>query len=426
MNVKLSKIYYWILIILVLLSYNFFYLLPLPGAIAWWCRMDNFSVLLSIAGLSSCCLIMRKKRSGISGCYKWFEKYSQYLVVAFLLQLVFSLIKYNRQSFFFAYRVGAPLLVVLLTPMFLYIFEFRGTTLLDTLDNLCFLWNAIIIVQSAVYASSGRFLFDFQSYYSGRMFEVRTYGARIGMGQFGPVFILYNLSNLFSRKEMTRKRKYFTVLKLIVGILSLLFVAQVRALTICIAISFLIQVLKSGRTQKAKIWTVIVVLLVVIPMLFVFNDKIISYFFAAGMGGGLNSNSSMNRVYAMDYYWNCFLKSPFLGNGFVDGSVNSAYYAVEHGPQNVAWYSDVGFMGLLAKTGLIAILYYIIPVTKMCKVAHRVYKYVSHAEGGFLISCVVYVLLTSLTLIITDSGRVFLYPCLLALLLYYERIYIRK
>ena len=110
-----------------------------------------------------------------------------------------------------------------------------------------------------------------------------------------------------------------------------------------------------------------------------------------------------------------FCDSILFGNGFS----NYRYYpAVQYGPLGTFYYSDVGVFGLLAETGLMSVIFYFVPLVHIIKTGVRTQRTEQRKKYAFLIGMIVYLVGTSISLLITDSGRALAYPFVIAMDLY--------
>ena len=103
---------------------------------------------------------------------------------------------------------------------------------------------------------------------------------------------------------------------------------------------------------------------------------------------------------------------------------DAGYSQVAHGLLGTAYTSDVGFIGLLAETGLFSLVFFVIPIIRMIYVLVKTKEMPLDAMRMFLMVLIVYLLTTSATIIITDGARCLALPIIMALYEYYYAIYL--
>ena len=81
--------------------------------------------------------------------------------------------------------------------MFLFIRDNGTKRLLTYLNMLVFIWYALTVVQSIVYAKTGSFLFAFKDYYYYGGVIIRNSSIRVTQGTFGTIMFLYNACVVF-------------------------------------------------------------------------------------------------------------------------------------------------------------------------------------------------------------------------------------
>ena len=73
-------------------------------------------------------------------------------------------------------------------------------------------------------------------------------------------------------------------------------------------------------------------------------------------------------------------------------------------------YTDIGLIGLISEIGLWSVLVYIFPVIRFYRITRKVRNEEYYI---FLVGLFTYVLVTSISLIVTDIQRIFAWPILL-------------
>ena len=406
--VKVNSIFYrFSACAVVLLAYHLFYLVHFPDLLRGFGNakyglplvVNLYSILLVLPFVTT----YRKK-------YQWVLRYLMILFVCLFVYTIIDLKRYPLQSFidirFTVSMFFAPISAVL----FIGSFEDNIYKTLNFINVVTFIWNCIIIIQCLCYRLGAPFLFAFDYYFVSGM-SIRNNSVQLSLGLFGNLFVVYNLSLLFSAP----KRKFWNLIYVIVGVTALLFVQQTKGYILTILACLMVIVYGSIRNKKIRI---ISCFLIIWIALFVIGTDLV-YIFARQLFGSeyRQTKSYLNRVYELNYYMNCFKEHPILGNGFAELEY---YEYVVRGKEGIADYTDVGFIGLLGRCGLFSIVFYLIPLLRIIYISIKKRKAVSHAMSLILCSFSVYLIVTSGTLIITDQGRNMLFGFMIA---FFEFVY---
>ena len=89
-----------------------------------------------------------------------------------------------------------------------------------------------------------------------------------------------------------------------------------------------------------------------------------------------------------------------------------------HGLRGTAYISDVGFVGLIAELGIFAIPFYVAPLIRMVYILSKIGWKNALKEHMFLVVLLLYLLGTSITLLVTDASRGLAFPFIIALFEY--------
>ena len=422
LKIKLS----WIrlaVILNILLFYHFFYLFKFSDRLNAFLRKD-FLVLFDVILYLFLLVIIYQKGRYRHVFYTYDKHLIRYFALLFLTIFaitVYSIIKYPSQRVVDILATEAPFLQIIAVPIYLMIFEKDNgeEKLLKTLNFISFLWSLIIIIAAYSYKYTGSLLFDINTYMEDTVGYIgtRVYGLRISLGCIGNFSILYNFNRLYKSKT-NGLSKTIIIFELVIQIVALVTVQQTRAWTLIVGICIIIQILLGNKSRNTR---TLEALSVVAVMLFLYFSGMLGETVSQFENMRIQSEgvSTTNRMYAVQYYLSVFLSKPIFGNGITSlGSI--IYYNVEHGPLGVAYYYDVGVIGLLGQTGLCSIILYFIPFSKVMRSLSKMhdfrnilgYKYNLHISFG------VYLILTSATLLITNLSLSPLFPILTAIILY--------
>lgn len=408
-----------IAITLILANYHFFYLISLPDIADTLLQKHNLSLIMAVYGILSYFYIRKNYRNELQKYRTILSKYYLFLITAYFAECVFTILKYDQQSVFVTIRFGANFLQLFLVPVYLVIFEIDGgyELFFGILNKISFVWFGIMIIQSTVYRLSGNLLFDFASYYSDAVYS-RVYGIRIGLGMLGALMILYNFSLLYNQKLKTWK-KFFSVIEIVVGIYALIFIGQTRTSMIYVFSAIAVQILLGNKSTKTRLKELV---LIMIAFLVLYqtdaNIKLINDMTSIEVAE--NGASSTARIYGLQYFWETFVHNPLFGNGFVSSAKNTPYFSIEHGSLGIAYYSDLGVIALLAETGLFSLAFFFIPIIKLIKRVSQIIKHRKFLNSDFVLSISVlfFLIISSVTLLVTDNGRDALFPIVFAYIMY--------
>lgn len=407
---------YFIVVAIFILWYHCFYLFGYPAFLDSILNQANFIIIIVAFGLISTWYCFKNYKKYLYIYRNWLIKYLFGVLITFILVFIYSQFKYSEQSVVATLRVGAKYLVPFLIPVFLVIFERDGGTekLLNVINFIMLLFYVVAIIQSYHYAMTGQFLLDFRKFYYGDIYT-RVYGIRVSLGAFGNIMIPYNFSKLY---EKNQKGKWFNIVQLILGLYCLVFVQQTRAWIVVVGISIAFQLFFGPQNTKMKVFQFTVVLAVFICLAYTdFFHNIVNTYSEIKINEG--SVSTDNRLYAIQYYLSCFMRNMFFGNGFAWCDRGSPYFNVEHGPLGIAYYGDVGFIGLLGQVGLCSFIFFFAPMIRIGKNLKSIFKIQDKKSNGqFTVSLFVYLISSSVTLIVTDTGLSLLFPLAIAYFAY--------
>ena len=129
---------------------------------------------------------------------------------------------------------------------------------------------------------------------------------------------------------------------------------------------------------------------------------------------GEEAGSTIGRQYSMAYYLSMFKAHFPFGIGFPN---NDKYgYILHHKVQYYTTYTDdVGIVGQLGIWGLLLIPIFIVPVVRMISIIIKLKRQNCYDSFVWFTGILVYIIVTSGTLMILDSYRIMLMPMFIAL-----------
>ena len=398
-------------LIIFLFDYQLFYLFPFPS----WMKIfkDNqLNFMVGIVGLILAIWYYGKfKRQG-SRLYTTTLKYAVLCAFIWVTILIYSILVYDKQPFRLALGFHATFLYYCLSvPALVIFYNSRDEMkLFDLMNVVAIIWYLIIIYQRIEYAASGRFIFNMKELIAGSTREVtRSHGIRISLKSLGNIMILYNFDAVFNRKRSGPGRM-ISLAALVLGAYCLVVIQQTRAMTFVVLCS-IGAIMWFGAKKVRKKFFVLVIGIMAVGIL-IYTGTIASFFESfSTRASNVNHYGTTIRLGAAAYYLECLFKNPLLGNGFT----SSIYYPqVQHSSSMIFYYFDVGVIGLLGEVGLMAFPLYIYPLYRIIRNAYHLFRGKRLSEYSFLVGIVVYLILSSITLLITSTNLMIAFPVIYA------------
>jgi len=405
----ISIIRFWIAAILIV-DYCFFYLIKLPrgilnAAISSGCKIG---VTLLTLLLLIFCLRYPQYREIIKENSIFAKRYLITYIISISLVYIFTVLKYNNSPFLYTVKYVFDYLVILLfLPINIILCkDEKEDGIYKILNIIAFIWYIVIVMQIVVYALGGGFFItrfsDGANMREGRL--------RIGLGSLGNFMILYNFFNF-----VKDRKKHFCLANFMLGLILAIFIQQTRVMTItlfcCLAAILSTENNSIRKLLKSLLFALFSTILLVRSN---YLAKLIGTFSSIDYAGSVSA-----RIYAVEYFLEVFRNNPLFGFGFVSGEDN---YRITNGPYGLAYANDVGFIGQMAILGIFAFVIYAPLLIRIVQIVIQLFKY-HDEETALMLSYLIYIFLTSGTLIILDAGRIALLPFVLALFEFKARIY---
>lgn len=416
MIVKINKnyIFYYILsivfLLVLILGHHSFYLFTYPT----WMDMftaNNLDGVVALLGgiLSAVCFYKYRNRD--VGTYRRILQYQIFGALVWAGIVLYSANIYTEQPLSKTMGVHICLLCISwVIPILSMIYLSDGIDSVFRLVNIVIvIWELLLVYQFIVWRSDAITINDFLTYFDEGSISVRTYGIRIGLGIFGNIAILYNYDRVIHRR-VKGFSWWFAAIQTVLGLFCMIFVQQTRAFIVINLLGMLVVTLAGVQGYKKKLILIILCLIGVIVLSY---SETVTDFIQSFMVSANNDKSfgTSIRLDAIKYYMNTFVKTGFIGSGFA----SSLYYPlVQHGPAGQFYYSDVGIFGLIGEIGIWSLVFYLIPLYRAIKTVILIYKRHVGSEYAFYIGVVIFMIGTSLTLIITDQGRIMALPFIIA------------
>ena len=405
-TIKFSTIVRIILLLIVLIDISFFYLLNLPKSFGNYKYL--YITIVIIVLCSACCFNTKIKRCTFK--YRSFLKYyTPFLLVALILMLFYSQVVYTSQSLVQAFIAEYYFLIILLVYPIIYIMNIDNgyDKIFRMLNAVTFLWYIVMIFQSILYNGTGDLFL--KGYFMTDRVVIRS-GIRIFSSTLGNIMILYNF-NAFYNNYKKKKDLLFYLMMFVLGMYCLLVIQQTRMYTIAIIISLLFLIFS---TNKLNTKVIINVLVLSIALLILIQSKSLSVFFTSFTDGKIDTTNV--RIDAITYFKGYIIKNPIFGMGLV--SYGGNYNSILRGFDGSYYLDDLGFIGLLTKTGFFALSIYVVLIFRFIYIYRRICKKNSCKENGFLLSLLTFLIISSISIIITDPVRIIALPFIFAIFEY--------
>ncbi len=333
---------------------------------------------------------------------KYLNVYLLLTIMSFVFLFGYSLIQYPAQNFKETMNTASPYLALLLVyPIYIYIsVKDDDKALYNILEVFSLIIYFLILIQFITY-KKGIMIFPEES------IRMRNGSIRIGLHFYGNFMILYNFYQIYYRKNKSILR----ILLFLIGIFELIFIQQTRAYTLVILVNILAMILLEKNTKNKLLKKIIIVALVAGIIL---QTDIVANFIQSLSTTGEEAGSTIGRQYSITYYLSMFKTHFPFGMGFPN---NDKYgYILHHQVKNFTTYTDdVGFIGQLGIWGLLLIPIFIVPIIRMIKIIIRLKKQGYYDSFVWCTTMLLYIIITSGTLMILDSYRIMLMPIIVAL-----------
>ena len=175
-----------------------------------------------------------------------------------------------------------------------------------------------------------------------------------------------------------------------------------KAEAIVAAVFLLTWMFNKRKASNRTIAALVLVLGVASVFAFGIDDVILESFSITGDKG----SSTIARLNSVAYYTECFIQNPFCGFGFTNDA------SIINGPTGYSWPSDVGLIGQLAKIGLFVIPIYFVIIIRFLFIFFD--KQISHECKMLAGINLIYLIMSSGSLIILDSERAILTPIIVS------------
>jgi len=336
------------------------------------------------------------------------------LTILLAVHIAYAFVMYDQLLFSTFFKApGYRWLYILFFPFIIYVFEKQnGIYKLMKLASIFVLAGMVILFLQAVL--SNYYGINITAY----EYEPENYrNDRLRIGHTSHLFmlvIIYSVYIFFNRKKITLKIAYGIIFSL--GVFLIFYCMQTRMLTLAFSATALSVVFFSYRKNFfSKMFLICVMFF---ALYYVYSIGLISMFAESFGQDSKEYNSTLARIGAFEYFYdNFFLKRPLTGMGLV-AVVNPKMARLVRGDFDIFHACDLGLLGLVFEMGLLGLFFYVGILARFAYILYKNRHNKNIKEYPFLVGIFVYILATSVSLMITDTFRMFMFPFCIAIFEY--------
>ncbi len=404
-NTFLLKIWF---VVVLLLELELFGIVVMPTV---WYSLNSAGQKTLIIALTFIAVLYCANRKVNNVYYTSLKKNCNKYVYAFLIMIlvvsIYTMIAYPNQTLFQTFRVWEHLLCVFMVYPLIYIYEKDNGIegIFKILGILGMLYMILICVQAYLYNSNGTIIMN--GYFATRNIGFRYNSVRLGIDYVLYLLLIYDFDCFINKKCSTLYEKIIVVIRVLLGLYITFFVQGSRAMLAavlcgCVAVIFFSGKKKSKLQRNVFFATIAVLFLLSTDVLDVIWENIMS------VTGDL-AYSRTNRLGATAYFFECFIKNPFFGMGFLSDA-NVEYLSILKGTNQTFYLTDVGLIGVMAQMGIMGVLIYLFILMRGLKTIILLKKYNLSSKYSYVYGFLAFLLVSALTLALTDNFKIFSLP----------------
>jgi len=240
-------------------------------------------------------------------------------------------------------------------------------------------------------------------------FETLRINSTTIIPNLGVIIAFTNLLN--SRTKGFAKLICFA--NVVIGFIYIVFVGKVRIALLIEIICLLVFVILKYRKKLIKL-TYVLLFLGVVVIIFSSSSIINQY------SSSVNSDDTSYTIRQdeISYYLKQANENPIMGIGIIVPTEGDETFYILRGIQGIYYANDVGIFGVLQTFGLCGLLWYLMLLVKMLSMIFKITRLRKFDEYLEFVPIFIYILLTSVTLIILDDQRNFMLPIIMAMMEY--------
>lgn len=321
-----------------------------------------------------------------------------------LFQCILTELKY-QQGFSYIFRVSIYYFTLLIYLLLSYFLRNDYKKIKGYFKNVSLFFSIILILQYFLYNELGITFLKLDLSIGQRFGQ-----ARISVGIFmivvGVVLSVSSIIKCINNKEKLRK---IDLLVVVLGLIDVIFVSKTRSIIISLIVSILGMSFLLIRNKKTK---AIIIILLIITGGLVINTEMFNKF--VNLKNTEYSENSNIRQEASKYYIEKIKESPIVGIGFLHSKNKyDPAYSFLRGEKGKYFLDDVGIIGFTTTFGIIGLIWYLIIILKCFKIIIKKFKYKTIYDNGESVGLFIFILLSTFTIIFTDSTRIFYFAFIL-------------
>lgn len=403
---KVSYLLEKLIILILLVETKFIYLIPVPSFIS---KINNahqkiivVMIIITIVLLLSTKLLNQR--------YMIFTPVVLIFIGIYIIEIMLSYTNYD-QGVLNAFIASNYYLIPI--SYFIYSYYFRRDNGLEKFKNIFINFTIVLsilfLIQYILINFNIKFLqIDFEQV---RFGDLRIYESGNHFIKLGLIFASSNiLSSRYNKKD---------IITVALCTFNMIFIAKGRMAMIVIFISLLSMIMYKNKNDIVKFISTMVIL-IIIGILALQTDIAKTYIEASKVVDA----SYTNRTKTIDMYIEQISKNPIWGMGFIRDMEDSESTKLLTGPMGTYTRTDVGIIGFTNCFGLVGFIWYIGFIFSSIFYIIKIKKIVNKEENLDLIGILVMIIVSSISLIVTDASRIFLVPIFMANIdcLYYKNI----
>ncbi|NCE77812.1 hypothetical protein [Turicibacter sp. TS3] len=409
MKIKLSKIFYLIIIFILLLDFKFFYIIPRSF-------LDSINnnhqkiviVLVILISLVLFCKYIMRSQNLI------FKNYILIFILLYILEFLFSIIRY-KQGLINVLIADNYYLILLAYFIFVYYFTIEGKifSFKKWIINISLILELLFIMQSIIINYNIKLLNI--DYAQMRFNELRIYEAS---GIYIVMGILFSLESIINGDK-----KIKNIICCLLGLINVIFVAKTRMIMLILFISMLFMIFYKFKKNAVKI--IIILTILIISSTFLLKTEIAQIYLESVQ----NIDSQFGiRNETIEMYMGQIKKHPLIGMGFIRDMENSPATILLRGPRGVFTRTDVGIVGFTNCFGLLGLIWYGILIFKLGKQIIICCKTKMINHNLSLLGIYIFIVLGSGTIIVMDASRILLFVIFISMIegINSEEIFLRE
>lgn len=391
-----------ILVILLLIDTSFMYLFEFPSFISTY--MNNYQKLFLVVVIIGLTILYAKKIIN----KRYVFTYSMFLLsFMFIIAIILGVLRYNQ-----GIKAVLSQGIYILVPFAYFLlnsFINDKKSLID-FENIIVIFGTIqallFDIQYLIYNMFGIVFLNIdinKSILSARFGQIRIYESSYLL-----IFAtILSISFIFRVKE--KKLKILYIISTLINSYYLLSVLKSRIATVSIVCIIILLLLIKKRSSLIN--RIGVIISIVIVMLLLTNTTYGKLYIES-----MDTSSENVRERATEYYIEQIKKIPITGVGFINASTSNELKSLVMGPKNIYYRDDVGIINIVYTFGAIGVIWYILIIVKMIRcIIRSILRKTCLVNYIELIVIFIFILTTSFTMIITDSQRIFILPCVMVI-----------